>query len=288
MGGNMSDSATAPEAEDVGNIVGLEHVNLTVPDQSTATAFYLSALGGTRDPYLMVGVENMWVNLGDQQFHLPTSEAQRLRGHVGLVTPSLDTLRERLSGVEERLSGTEFGWWDKGCCIEVTGPWGNSFRCYDAGSRKFGEMSLGIPYVEFDVPAGSSAGIATFYRQVMGAPTEMSDGMARVSVGAGQELRFNESHGEIPEYDGHHIAIYVAGFSGPYGALAERGLITEEIRNHQFRFQQIVDPESGEGLFEIEHEVRSMKHPMYGRDLVNRNPGQDLGAYVRGGDAVYL
>ena len=28
-----------------------------------------------------------------------------------------------------------------------------------------------------------------------------------------------------------------------------------------------------------------MRHPMYGRNLVNRNTGQDLGAYVRGGDA---
>ena len=281
----MSNPEIALQAEDVGNIVGLEHVNLTVPDQSTASAFYLSALGGTRDPYLMVGVENMWVNLGNQQFHLPTNEAQHLRGHVGLVTPDLDQLRERLSGVEERLSGTEFAWEDKHCCVVVTGPWGNTFHCYDGRSDKFGEMSLGIPYVEFDVPAGTAEGIARFYSDIMGAPAEVSDGMAKVSVGAGQELRFNESEGEIPEYDGHHIAVYVAGFSGPYGALAERGLITEEIKNHQFRFQAIVDPESREKLFEIEHEVRGMKHPMYGRNLVNRNTAQDLGSYVRGGDA---
>ena len=85
----MSEQAYTPELEDVGNIVGLEHVNLTVPDQSTATAFYVGALGGTRDPYLMVGLDNMWVNLGDQQFHLPTNNSQQLRGHVGLVVPSL-------------------------------------------------------------------------------------------------------------------------------------------------------------------------------------------------------
>ena len=282
----MSEQAYTPELEDVGNIVGLEHVNLTVPDQSTATAFYIAALGGTRDPYLMVGLDNMWVNLGDQQFHLPTNEAQNLRGHVGLVIPSLDALRKRLSGVEERLSGTDFSWEDKHCCIIVTGPWGNSFHCYDGGSDKFGEMSLGIPYVEFDVPAGTAEGIARFYQEIMGAPAEVSDGMAKVRVGTGQELRFTESDGAIPEYDGHHIAVYVAGFSGPFNALEERGLITEEIRNHQFRFQKIVDPDSGDLLFEIEHEVRGMKHPMYGRNLVNRNTAQDLGAYVRGGDAV--
>ena len=264
----MSEQAYTPELEDVGNIVGLEHVNLTVPDQSTATAFYVGALGGTRDPYLMVGLDNMWVNLGDQQFHLPTNNAQQLRGHVGLVVPSLDRLREQLSGVGERLEGTEFAWEDKHCCVVVTGPWGNEFHCYDGGSDKFGEMSLGIPYVEFGVPAGTADGIARFYREVMGAPAEVSDGMAKVSVGTGQELRFTESNGEIAEYDGHHIAIYVAGFSGgvPFNALEERGLITEEIRNHQFRFQKIVEPDSGDLLFEIEHEVRGMKHPMYGRN----------------------
>lgn len=282
----MSEQVYTPELEDVGNIVGLEHVNLTVPDQSTATAFYVGGLGGTRDPYLMVGVDNMWVNLGDQQFHLPTNEAQQLRGHVGLVTPSLDALRERLSGVEERLGGTKFAWEDKHCCVVVTGPWGNTFHCYDGGSDKFGEMSLGIPYVEFDVPAGTADGIARFYKTIMGTPASVSDGMAKVSVGTGQELRFTESEDDIAEYDGHHIAIYVAGFSGPFNALEERGLITEEIRNHQFRFQKIVDPDSGDLLFEIEHEVRGMKHPMYGRNLVNRNTGQNLGAYVRGGDAV--
>jgi hypothetical protein len=36
-------------AEDLGNIVAL-HVNLTVPDQQTATLFYVVALGLTRDP----------------------------------------------------------------------------------------------------------------------------------------------------------------------------------------------------------------------------------------------
>jgi catechol-2,3-dioxygenase len=48
-------------AEDIGNIVHLEHINLTVPDQLLATRFYISALGLTRDPYLMTGVDNMWV-----------------------------------------------------------------------------------------------------------------------------------------------------------------------------------------------------------------------------------
>ena len=61
--------------EDLGNIVELGHVNVTVPDQTKATAFYLMGLGLTRDPYLMAGLENMWVNVGRGQFHLPTRDA---------------------------------------------------------------------------------------------------------------------------------------------------------------------------------------------------------------------
>src|SRR5580704_3997578 len=66
--------------EDLGNIVELGHVNVTVPDQSMATAYYLMGLGLTRDPYLMAGLENMWVNVGKGQFHLPTRAPQVVRG----------------------------------------------------------------------------------------------------------------------------------------------------------------------------------------------------------------
>ena len=94
--------------EDVGNIMLMEHVNVQVSDQQTAMLFYLVGLGFTRDPMMMVGLENMWVNLGEQQFHLPTNKSQVLRGHMGLVVPSLDALAERLEGVAPRLADTKF------------------------------------------------------------------------------------------------------------------------------------------------------------------------------------
>ncbi len=83
--------------EDLGNIVELGHVNVTVPDQSKAVAFYLMGLGLTRDPYLMSGLENMWVNVGRGQFHLPTrNPPQVVRGTTGLVVPDLEALLKRL------------------------------------------------------------------------------------------------------------------------------------------------------------------------------------------------
>ena len=66
--------------ENVGNILNMEHVNLTVPDQQLAALFYVSGLGFTRDPYIDFGTFNMWINVGGQQFHLPKNDAQKFRG----------------------------------------------------------------------------------------------------------------------------------------------------------------------------------------------------------------
>jgi hypothetical protein len=275
--------------EDVGNIVLLEHVNLQVPDQSLAILFYIVGLGLTRDPYFNIGLRNMWANAGEQQFHLPTRPAQVIHGHIGIVVPDLEALEERLKSVQEGLAGTKFSWSAKTDHIAVTCPWGNRFHCYAAGPA-FGDMALGIPYVEFLVEPGRAAGISRFYDRVLGAPSTVESGeqgtLARVKIGRNQSLVFRESEEALPSYDGHHVAIYVANFSWPYGFLKERGLISEDVRNHQFRFKQVIDPESGSGLFLVEHEVRSLHHPMFRRFLVNRDPVESARRYRPGRDAL--
>jgi hypothetical protein len=272
--------------EDVGNIVLLEHVNLTQPDQGPTTLFYIVALGGTRDPYLMVGLDNMWINYGRNQLHLPSRDPQpqQLRGTLGFVVPELEALQARLARVAPRLAGTRFAWRDCGTHVEATCPWGNRLRCH-APAPEYGDAELALAYVEFDVPPGSAAGIARFYTEIMGAPATAAAGRARVPVGRGQALVFAETAAPLPPYDGHHIQIYIADFSGPYRRLLARGLITLEADAHEWRFRQIVDPDGGAALFEVEHEVRSLKHPLYGRPLVNRNPAQSNSRYLRGQDA---
>ena len=106
-----------------------------------------------------------------------------------------------------------------------------------------------------------------------------------MSVGRDQRLVFREAKGAVPDYDGHHVQVYLADFSGPYRRLMERGLISKETDAHEWRFQDIVDPQTGAALFRIEHEVRSMKHPLFGRPLVNRNPAQSNRGYMHGQDA---
>ena len=275
-------------AEDLGNIVALEHVNVAVPDQQLATLYYVAGLGLTRDPYLMTGVSNMWVNVGRSQFHLPINQAQVLRGHVGIVLPDREALLKRLARLRKRLDGTCFGFHEQESFVETICPWGNRIRCHFPNSND-DPMRLGIAYVEFTVLAGAADGIARFYRQTMRTPAvtaEDRDGRyTQVSVGIGQQFIFRETARELPGYDGHHVQVYVADFSGPHRALKEKGLISEESDQHQYRFKDIADPETGSLLFTIEHEVRSMRHPLFMRPLVNRNPLQNNITYMPGHDA---
>jgi catechol 2,3-dioxygenase-like lactoylglutathione lyase family enzyme len=274
--------------EDLGNIVGLEHVNVLIPDQQIATLFYVTGLGLTRDPYLMTGLTNMWINVGRSQFHLPTGKPQVLRGVVGIVVPDRAALLQRLAAVKKQLAGTSFDFREHDGYVEVVSPWGNRIRCH-APERRFGRITLGMPYVQFDVPARTIEGIVKFYRRMLDAPARIAkdeEGRhARVGVGDRQDLIFRETDRELAPYDGHHIAIYVADFSGPHRRLLEKGLISEESDQHQYRFQDITDTETGEVLFAIEHEVRSLRHPLYARPLVNRNPAQTNRDYVPGADA---
>lgn len=276
-------------AEDLGNIVALEHVNVTVPNQEVANRFYIDGLGLTRDPYMMTGPNIMWVNVGRSQFHLPASTAQVLRGHTGVVMPDRASLLKRLTRARKHLEGTKFDFCEMDGYVEAVCPWGNHIRCFEPQER-FGHISLGIPYVEFDVPPKSADGIARFYKQIMGAQAasleDQNGRFACVTAGDSQNLFFRETDRPIPPYDKHHIQIYIADFSGPYRQLVAKGLITQEDNQHQYRFENIIDPDSGKVLFAVEHEVRSLRSPMYMRPLVNRNPNQNIMRYAPGYDSL--
>jgi hypothetical protein len=276
-------------AEDLGNSIHLEHVNVLVPDQRLATLFYITGLGLTRDPYLMVADSNMWVNVGRSQFHLPAGKAQVLRGHTALVIAGRKALLDRLSSVAPKLAGTAFSFREHNDYVEATCPWGNRMRCYEPNADRFGRIALGIPYVEFDVPEGTAKAICAFYPEIMEIPAELKNGdgtVARVKVGKDQYLQFRETAAPQGEFDGHHVQIYITNFSGPYRRLLKRGLVSQEDNQYQYRFKDIVDLENGKLLFTVEHEVRSVTHPMYLRALVNRDPTQTNRNYAHGYDQL--
>jgi len=129
---------------------------------------------------------------------------------------------------------------------------------------------LGMRYVDFWIPHGSAGKIAAFYAYIFGSnPTistsaETGTEVCVVSVGCRQSIRYTEvaapidadastaasnsdlaSHNTttntthttrstiptiVPDYDYHHIAIYVNDFVGIYTRLKEAGLVYENPR----------------------------------------------------------
>ncbi len=286
----MNDANTRPAfdrtTQDIGNIVEFGHVNVRVPDQRLAMLFYVTGLGLTRDPYLMVGVDNGWINVGTCQFHLPVGPAQMLRGVTGLVMADLDTLVSRLAVVAPRLGDTKFAYARTGNQVDVTCPWGNRIRVHAPDLQRFGPILLGMPYVEVETAPGTAAGIARFYREILLSPAshgqDAAGAFARIPIGRGESMIFRETTRDLGAFDGHHVQIALADFSGPHALLQARGLISEESNDAQYRFQDITDLDTGAVLCTIEHEVRSMRHPMYARALINRNPTQTNNDYAPG------
>ena len=258
-------------AEDAGNIIGLDHINLAVPDQRMAGLFYVDGLGCARDSGRDFGTRNLWLNAGGQQFHLPTGAAQRFCGCIEVVVPDIESLKRRLDGIDRDLRGTDYARDEQPDCIRLRCPWGNAIRvCGPQGGMRFG-----IAGARVDVRRGAAAGIARFYAEVLRARVEQVEsgeggdggdggerGCAVVRVGGAQRLAFRECAAP-PDYDGHHIAIYVTNFSAPYFSLLEGAAITEESSRYQYRFRSIVDPRTGAALATLEHEVRSLSHPLH-------------------------
>jgi catechol 2,3-dioxygenase-like lactoylglutathione lyase family enzyme len=246
----------ADPAPDTGALLHFEHVNLRVPDHRAATLFFVEGLGLTRDPYRMVGVRNMWVNVGLQQFHLPIGGPTPLPGEIGLVVPDLDDVERQLGHVGRELKDSEFACTRVADALEVRTPWGHSIRVLPGG--------------------GHAEGIGAFYRDLLQCPVEMrainGDVTAWVTVGPHQTFRFRERPGGGTVSNTNHVAVYLTRYRTIYAALCRRGLIMEEDRDEQFRFCRIVDPRSDATLFVFEHEMRSLHHPDFLRPLVNRVP----------------
>ena len=277
-------------AQDIGNIVGLGHVNVCITDQHLATHFYVTGLGYTRDPYLNTGAGNMWINVGMSQFHLPMGKPDKLRGVTGLVMPDRKALLDRLTRARKALEGTKFDFRESNDGVETVCPWGNRITVHSPDAERFGRIQLGMPYLRFDVRPGTAERIASFYREIMHAPADVKKNgagpEARVQVGEKQYFYFRETDAPEEPYDRHHAQIYLSNFSGPHQRLLDLGLITMETNDYEYRFKDVIDLDSREVLFIVEHETRSQTNPMYGRPLVNRNPAQTNTDYKPGHDSL--
>src|SRR5206468_271008 len=81
----------------------------------------------------------------------------------------------------KKLEGTSFAFSERNDHVEAICPWGNRVRCYEPDATRFGRITLGIPYVEFDVPAGTAKAICAFYPAIMGMHAEFLNGDGAVA-----------------------------------------------------------------------------------------------------------
>jgi hypothetical protein len=250
----------------------------------------VTGLGLTRDPFLNTGARLMWINVGTAQFHLPMGQPDVLRGVTGLVVPDRVALLDRLTQMRKPLEGTKFDFRESNDGVETVCPWGNRITVHDPDESRFGRIVLGMPYIEFDVRPGTADRIARFYREVMGAlATVVENGGGRRGAGAGGRGSNTGTSAETdaPEqpYDRHHADLHHR-FLRSLSAADQLGLISMEVNDHEYRFKDIIDLDTREVLFTVEHEVRSQTHPLYGRPLVNRNPAQSNRNYKPGHDSM--
>ena len=248
---------------DLSGIVWLEHINLVVTSNEIAEHFYIDFLGCTRDEG-----KSFHVNLGQQQFHLaetkPGIPPQKINGSIGLVVPSLDTLRARIPKAMEVCQNTKFAILNDDVdnkVITISCPDGNIFHIYatqddvtkstkdtprkmenlhaEGGSYGPQRMAIrsdnpGIRYIEFACPVNSTPAIARFYKDMLHCnvqtkATATESPTVVVSVGSGVDLVFverpNISQEDIDAMEGVHICVYVNGFQQLYEILSKHDLI---------------------------------------------------------------
>mmetsp|Transcript_13938 Transcript_13938/g.20591 ORF Transcript_13938/g.20591 Transcript_13938/m.20591 type:complete len:350 (-) Transcript_13938:57-1106(-) len=159
-----------------------------------------------------------------------------------------------------------------------------------------GDPSVGLGLLDLTIytPAGANLeGIGRFYQQVLDAPLLCNTAnQCTVSMGPYQTLSFvhhpddktSVNHADLrdePNYDetkpfypsnyGPHISIYVADIKSAYRRAAQMGVtyvnprfkrraytVEEVIGDCMFRCLDIVDPENGDVILQLEHEIRSV------------------------------
>jgi hypothetical protein len=265
---------------EVGSILHLEHVNFTVPGQDLITIFFINGLGLTRDPYKRTDETNFGVNVGQQQFHLPTGgPTPPFPGLVHLVSPDLPMIVTRLRRLEQagKFDGTPFSLEQTADALDIVTPFGPKLRIVSPADKVF-HKPLGIYQVDLLIPQGTADGCAAYYSGVLGAPAEVQIVAGRrsavVVMGPNQRVIFSESEpsGFDFDYRSFHLAFYISHYNQTAAKIEAGGGIKGKAGASQMFSTKVFDPRTGETLFLLENEVRSVYHPDFMRPLINRWP----------------
>mmetsp|Transcript_25824 Transcript_25824/g.45859 ORF Transcript_25824/g.45859 Transcript_25824/m.45859 type:complete len:302 (-) Transcript_25824:151-1056(-) len=280
----------------------LEHLNLDVLDQEVAEAFYCGVLGCSKDPkrpkHRTLHSNCGYLT----QFHTGKEEkAQIWRGVIELAfTPeALQKVVERVASLERKAEKNPFTVVSRASSsLRLRGPFGNDFLLRAATKPQFtylsdakhgiracseGSAPLGISSVTVACAPGKAREIAKFYLEVFHFPIEFAqaNGEKKSTVVAGngaQQIFFLETEGVAVDEDrGEHMAIYIGDFEGCFKRCKNLGLVwvnprfkhldntetLEDARSSQtFRIRDVKGWDTGEHLLRLEHEIRSLKHPL--------------------------
>lgn len=248
LGTQLSSTFTAA------GIALLEHVNINSADFDQPAQYFFDTLGMVPASYCSPSI--IHANMGLSQIHMPidVDTPQTWTGTIGLAysRPEFDALWDKLRNqsqwAAEKISD---------CEIATIGPHGNRYHLHvvdDAwvdASRTRGSIHRGVTdeqgntcdgddsrcagmlYVTVNVAPGKAARVAGFYRAAFSAlpvVEPIGDGRHKCTVPIGtpdhqQSIIYVDTEGEIPQYDGHHLAIYLNDYPGGYTASDTNGLI---------------------------------------------------------------
>ena len=235
-------------------------------------------------PVPLPGLENIWLNFGRTQVHMPSravppkAEVLARHGRLRRAEPrgpgEAPGARRQGDEAGRAATGEKFSYTVKKDCIEATCPWGNRVRCH-APAPEFGQIELGLAYVDFDVRRDTAEGIARFYSEVMqragaglpkkGAPRWQH----RPQPAASTSPRPKSPLAGVrqPPHPGLHRRLRHARTTGSRSATSSPWRPTPTSGASSGSWTR----RTASKLFQIEHEVRSMKHRLFNRPLVNRN-----------------
>ncbi|CAE7562932.1 unnamed protein product [Symbiodinium microadriaticum] len=233
----------------------------------------------------------------ENEAYIAGDGAQTWRGHVELLYDSLESLQAAATRVAQLREKAEFqgtslavgDWNDEQQELWASDAYGNKFALRVASNGAAAAMRvgirpgtedckvLGIGSVTLQVPPGTAERGAKFYAELLGFSMTREPSAWALLGGpqSAQRLRLEEHAGCSGQELGEHLAIYIQDFDACFERLLQRGLIwvnprfvhldkstnLDEARKYNcFRFKDILDLETGEKLFELEHEVRSTGH----------------------------
>ena len=229
----------------------LEHLNLNVPSESIARAFYVDGLGGVVNPR-STNSRQLHINLGASQFHLlhqlsvrgmePVEEAQVWAGHIELWTA------EDLARLQERLPGAELVGAGDALHLRCQCPWGNRLEVRRApegftpvGAHAGGwDKIVAMPRLVHLIRPGLAPCVAAFWTQIIHCDAIATPARCTVAFASGQQLIFEESAAAPPrnaydaqERSAYHLAFYLptaAAFCAAFEAAAAAGLLYANAR----------------------------------------------------------